>query len=148
MSIEQRQDFHVVRRLLKVIAPEYRLLASSELSPGDSVIDVKRRTIEVGESTDIMQAVGSLLFQIGHLILRRTHPDFDIFFGHGLEQYKDREDELIDKLSGLGVQADRFASFWAKEIFKAYWPIKEDRADEIIDDYCWNRDQWKEYWAA
>jgi hypothetical protein len=147
MSIEQRQDFHVVRRLLKVIAPDFRLLASTALAPGDSVVDVRRRTIEVGESTEIMQAVGSLLFQIGHLILHNTHPDFGIFFGRGLDQYEGKEDELVDKLSELGVEADRFASFWAKEIFKSYWPIKEEKVDEIIDDYCMDREQWKKYWA-
>lgn len=147
MSIEQQQDFHVVRRLLRVIAPDFRLLASSELSPGDSVIDVRRRTIEVGETTEIMQAVGSLLFQIGHLMLRHNHPDFDIFFGRGLEKYRGREDELIDKLSGLGVSADRFAYRWATEIFKSYWPVQENKADEIINRYCWNREQWREYWS-
>lgn len=147
MSIEQQQDFHVVRRILRVIAPDFRLLASADLDPGISVIDVQRHTIEVGETTEIMQAVGSMLFQIGHLMLRHNHPDFDIFFGRDLEQYEGREDELVDKLSGLGVDADRFAYRWATEIFKAYWPIQEKKADEIVGQYCWNRDQWKEYWS-
>ena len=147
MSIEQQQDFHVVRRLLKVIAPDFRLLASEAVEPGDSVIDVKRRTIEVGENTEIFQAVGSLLFQMGHLMLRHNHPDFDIFFGQDLDKWIGREDDLIEKLSGLGVEADRFASRWAKTVFIAYWPIDEMKVDEIIDQYTMNRDQWKEYWS-
>lgn len=145
MSIEQHQDFHQVRRILKVVAPGFRILANEGLEENQAVCDVYNKTIEVGEKTEITQAVGALLFQIGHLLLRH-HPDYSLFFGQGLSQYKEKEKELIEKLSELGVKADQSASRWANEIFQAYWPAK-DCGPQLIDRYKWSKQEWKEYFS-
>lgn len=146
MSIEQYQDFHQVRRLLKVIAPEFDIFATPEIPVGSVCYDLRKKSLEIGEGTEMMQAVGALLHSIGHLILR-YHPDYGLFFGRGLRDWEGTDEELITLLSTLGERADQFSRGWATQVFKAYWQQHEDQADAIIDRYCMGHDEWHSYWS-
>lgn len=147
MSVEQTNDFHVVRRILRTLAPEYRILARRDLEAGSSVLDVKRRTVEVGETPDVMQAVSSLLFQIGHLRLSQD-AQYDLFFGKGLSRWKGPIDVLIDRLARLGARADRLASQWASSIFQSYWAIDPKISDDTMHQHTWRYGEWKEYFSS
>jgi hypothetical protein len=147
VSIEQSNEIHLVRRILRAIAPEFRLLASSNLQAGESVLDAEAKTIEVGEATPIMEAVAAMLFQIGHLCLRND-PEFELLFGVGVAQWKFTEAELIDTLADLGQRADSNAARWAGEVLQDYWPVTSTRAKELMERQCWGRTEWREYFSA
>lgn len=147
MSVEQMNEFHVVRRILRALAPEYRLLASNNIQPGESVLDVTQKTIEVGETQDTFQAVSSLLFQIGHLMLK-SNPEFGLLFGKGIREYPGNPDELIFQLASLGTRADVAAMAWASKIFESYWPLRHERIQSLLAQHVWGHEEWQEYFSA
>jgi hypothetical protein len=140
-------DFHVVRRIVRALAPDYRLLASHEISPGESVLDVTKKTIEVGETRESLEAIPSLLFQVGHLLLRKD-PVFGLLFGDDISSWRDTEEDLIEELADLGVKADKSAVRWATSIFQSYWSLPYAQASELIGQYAWTRSEWKEYFSS
>lgn len=146
MSIEQSNDFHVVRRLCKALAPEYRLLANSELKAGESILDVARKTVEVAENDDLLQALASLFFQIGHIILV-PEPTLALFYGRGLGRYQGTDEMLINDLVKQGARADRIAAEWALKVFPSYFHIPKEQAHERINAMCWDEVQWREYFS-
>lgn len=144
MSIEQTNDFHVVRRIVRVLAPDYRLFASNRIPENACVLDVAQKTLEVGESQDVFQAIGALLFQLGQLRLK-SNPRYRLFFGDGIREWPGTPEALVDKLAHLGVKVDRLASRWAAAAFRMYWPDREDIHDDIVQQYTWDFGQWREY---
>lgn len=147
MSIEQSNDFHVVRRLCKALAPEYRLLANIELKPGESVLDVRRKTVEVAENDDLHEALATLFFQIGHIILV-PEPTLGLFFGKGLGRYQGTDEMLINDLAKQGARADRIASEWAARVFPSYFHIDQEAAKKYIDALRWDETQWRDYFLS
>ena len=146
MSIEQLQDFHQIRRILWVVAPEYVVLANEALHPGEIVLDVGTKHLEVGEGTDINEAVAALLFQIGHLKLRNL-PECGLFFGHGVRGWVGHEVKLINRLAHIGQKVDAFAADWAKKSFRAFFPDRESGVDNLIDSYVWKKAEWRKYFS-
>lgn len=149
MSIEQFQHFHQVRRILKAVAPEYRLIADTNLEPGQTVLDVRThyKTLAIGEETEIMTAVATLLFQVGHLLLLKD-PAFALLFGQNMHDWTATEIELVDHLADLGCRADLAAGKWAVHILQSYWPVKSpDAATRLIDPLLWSREEWVEYFS-
>ena len=146
MSLEQMPDFHQIRRIARVFAPEFRILSNPNLEARESVLDIRKKTIEVSEYSSLADMAGSLCFQLGHLILYRD-PDFALFFGQGIKDWKGTADELIEVLSGLGVRADHFASRWATDILCAYFHEEGQKTAQNIQDHVWSKDQWKEYFS-
>lgn len=146
MSIEQQQDFHQVRRILRAVAPDFRILATSAIKPGEYALDVQRKTIEVGEGTPIMEAVGCSLFSIGHLLLRNDE-SFSLFFGNGISDWKKSEGELVDELAEQGVSADQAAYLWAVSTIQAYWQLSEDDAKQRIGELRSSKEEWLKYFS-
>jgi hypothetical protein len=147
MSIEQLGDFHLVRRVLKTVAPEYRLLASSDLEAGESVLDVDRKTVEVGEATPMLEAVAAMLFNIGHLRHRDTQK-FSLLFGKGVSAWQHTEDKLINALAHAGMVVDRLSAAWAEIVFCQYWNVEPTQARTMIQRYVWSQSDWKQYFSS
>jgi len=147
MSIEQHQDFHVARRVLRALAPEYRLLATPGIAAGHFAMDQTRKTLEVAEGTPVNEAVAKLLFLMGHIVLV-DHATFAPLYGKGLERYKGKEDELISALAELGEQADVTASRWAHRVFLMFWDISSENAEELLEQCKWSRQEWKKYFTC
>jgi hypothetical protein len=145
MSIEQTNDFHVCRRLARILAPEFRLFASAKVPEHSCVIDLKRKTIEVGESQDIFAAIPALLFQLGHLRLK-DQAEYALFNGQGVMEWEGSTEALIEKISRQGVKADAEAMTWAASIFRSYWPSRDD-ITETLRSYMQTRAQWREYFT-
>ncbi len=151
MSIEQTNDFHIVKRMVRTISPEYRVLASPRIPAGSCVMDAIQKTIELGESQDIPEAIAVLLFQVGHLRMSKD-PRYAMFYGSGkpgkrIRDWKGTPEALIKKLATMGIKTDRAAAAWAAVTFSAYWPHLPDIYDDLASRYCWDRHQWRKYFA-
>ena len=142
-SIEHSPKFHMVRRIATVIAPDFRILARQELSNKDTVLDMNLKTIEVSEKATEFEMVGAVLFQLGHLRLR-SNKKYAEHFGNLV--LGDCE-TLIVRLVGLGVKADGEAFIWAKNIFINNFNVDDLRAEAILRNHCWNKEEWLEYYS-
>jgi hypothetical protein len=134
----------MVRRIAKVIAPEFRVLARSDFDRTQSCLDLKEKTIEVGESSTEFDMVGAVLFQLGHLRLL-SNPEYKDHFG---KFSTERETVLLKKLSEQGSQADKIAADWAFEIFMANFNVEPERAKAIVYGHVWSEHQWNEYYLS
>lgn len=145
MSIEYTNSFQLVKRIAKVVAPEFRVFATSQLQPEEFAVDLKRRTIEVGEGTGEQKAITSILFQLGHVILS-TQPDFKEHSGQISPDIN--EARLINKLVREGHEADQFASNWASSVLVSTFGIDLVEARKMTDNLVWSEDEWRSYYSS
>jgi|GEM_PF-4009843 len=146
MSIEQLQDFHQIRRILRAVAPEFRTLATNNLPSGEYALDLKKKTIEIGEGTPIKEAVNLMLFSVGHVLLT-SDDKYDLFHGKGIAQWTGSEQDLVENLSELGESADGIAAKWAIDTLQAYWQQTEEQAKAEIDPLRMNKREWQSYFS-
>jgi hypothetical protein len=144
VSIEQTNDFHLVRRLARIIAPDFRLFATARVPDYACVLDLKKKTIEVGESDDIFRVIPALLFQLGHL-KQKDDPRYALFNGNGVSEWPGSMDALVEKMSRQGVKADFEAAKWASSVFRSYWPDREDIEADLFDRYVSKLSEWRQY---
>lgn len=142
-SIEHSTKFHMARRISKTVAPEFRILARSDFSRQESCLDLEEKTIEVSESAPPFEAVGAILFHLGHLRLREDKR-FANHFGSFTTQ---SEKELIKKLVREGVMADHLAVEWALEVFLNNFGVSPERAKAILTSQMWSEVDWEAYYA-
>lgn len=142
-SIEQGVHFHLARRFVKLIAPEFRALASPDLEQDACILDLTQRTIEVSESASELHAVGAILFQLGHLRLRERL-ELSEHFGRIPPGLTERQ--LLGRLAKQGAIADELAVDWALSVFSANWPVSEEDARAIVSRYAWDRKTWRRYY--
>ena len=133
MSIERSIQFHLVRRILKTVAPDYRILANPGLEPGFSALDLRKKTVEIGEESIPHDSVSSLLFQIGHAIYHNRY---------GVDVSGSKE-----KLARLNSEIDQFASSWAIHVLFSYFHFKIDDARNTIGELVWDYDDWILYFS-
>ena len=143
-SIEMGSHFHKARRLAKIVAPDFRIFATENLDPGQCVLDLRAKTIEIGERTRELQAAAAILFQAGHLRLR-TEEGFDEHFGKITIVSEKR---LIKRLREQGQEADMRASDWAIEALSSNWNIDKVQAKSLIDPYVWDDTEWGSYYSG
>lgn len=122
-------------------------MATVNLKPGEYVLDCARKTIEVGENTPIKDAVHSMLFSVGHLLLRNNEK-YELLFGVGIREWRKSEAQLIDDLSDLGESADRVAGKWAIDTLQMYWQYSAEEGEAAIAHLRMNKKEWSEYFAA
>jgi hypothetical protein len=141
-SIEHSHKFHMVRRLVRAVAPDFRLLARKELGREQSCLDVHEKTIEVSESATEMEMVGAALFQLGHARLLGIQK-YKEHFG----EIKDQDEKaLIKKLITQGIEADTLAATWSLGVFLDNFNVDNDRAIAIIMSHKWTADDWNDYY--
>ncbi len=141
-SIEQSAPFNMARRLVRLVAPDFRVFATEELQQGEVILDLRKKTIEVAEGTPDLEAVAHILFQAGHLRLR-SRRDLAEHFG----KIQDTpETTLISALSQQGTKADRLAYRWAFRVLCGYWNVSPDHARRLISPYVWGNSEWEEYY--
>lgn len=145
MSLEHDTQFHFVKRLVKIVAAEYRVFSTSELEYDQCVLDTKQKTIEIGEGTEITTAVAAILFQAGHLRLIK-HNMFKDHFGDIDLKSKD-EPELLKRLCIQGSTADQMALEWASTVLSSNWNIKLEKSKGILERFVWNEDEWNKYYT-
>lgn len=141
-SLEHSPKFHLARRIAKIVAPEFRVFATEQLEKNTAVLDLDRKTIEVSERSWEFEAVGGILFQLGHIRQlgdRKLSEHFGKFKTHD-------EKKLIKRLIRQGLAADKAAAEWAIEILIANWSIMPERAHAVIESYIWSTDDWQSYY--
>lgn len=144
-SVEQNSEFHLVRRMRDEIAPDFRLFATSALQPGECVLDLKAKTIEIGEGTHPIEAVGGVLFQLGHIRLMKRK-EFQEHFGNFPKDIS--EEVLVRRIVTQGIKADKYAYLWAFKILYLNWDVDLLMSKKIVSQYMWSEEQWKEYYKA
>ena len=142
-SVEHSHNFHMARRIVKVIAPDYRVFATEDLEPGNSVLDLSKKTIEVPDFQDEVQTVALILFQAGHLRLKDL-PGFEEHFGN-IEDIGSKR--LVSRLAKQGAAADRLAADWAIEVLVGVFNVSNVHANDILNGQVWDEDEWREYFA-
>jgi hypothetical protein len=146
-SIEQNSQFHLARRMAKVVAPQFRVFSTEQLKPGECVLDLKRRTIEIGEGTAENQAIGAVLFQIGHLRLRND-PELQVHAGN-FEGFADQDYKKALQLAiQQGKLADEKAAKWAIERMVSNWNVEAPEAHAIVNSYVWSDSEWVNYYGS
>jgi len=143
-SLEHSPKFHMVRRIAKVIAPDFRILARSDFHRQQSCLDLHEKTIEVSETASEFEMVGYVLFHLGHLRLM-GQKKFESHFGSIQDQ---DEKALVAKLSKQGTDADHKAYQWAIDVFMGNFNVSPERAHAIISGQIWNESEWTEYYLA
>jgi len=142
-SLEHFEQFHFVKRLVKIIQPQFRVFSTSNIEHNQCVLDLRLKTIEIGEGTDILTAVGAILFQAGHLRLRKDKR-FKEHFG-SMDGVKD-EALLISKLSAQGYLADKLALEWAISVMSSNWNLHPSKTRPIIQVLVWSESDWNNYY--
>ncbi len=145
MALEQLPQFHLAKRIAKIVAPQYRLLSTPYLQKEMYALDSKKKTIEVSEQSDISTAVSQILFSLGHVLLE-GESQFDLLFGKGLSGYD--ASKAVEDLSSLGERADSIAFEWAKSAMMAYFNYSEKDASQALSSCLWSNQDWKEYFSA
>jgi hypothetical protein len=143
-SIEHSNNFHLARRIAKVIAPDYRVFATEDLSPGHSVLDLQKKTIEVAESKSELQTVSMILFQLGHIRLK-GHSEFAEHFGNFGDFGNLNKKRLVAKLIKQGAKVDLLAADWAFEVLRGVFAVDSKLAKELIYSQVWDEEEWKDY---
>jgi hypothetical protein len=125
MSIEQRDDFIVLRRLLKGVAADYVLYTTSALPASHSSLDVDKKIISISENTDIPTAIASALFQIGRL-----------------SSHLNPREESADVATAM-YRADKAAAKWAFNSYMLFWSEADaGEIREIINGMVRSIDEW------
>ena len=141
-SIEQTANFHLVRRIAKVIAPDFRIFATPQIDQDECILDLKRKTIEVGENTIELRAVAAILFQLGQLKIKKLDK-FSEHFGKIIDVPEHR---LIRTLAKQGEEVDQLACKWAVTLLMAHWGLEESKALSIVSPYIWTESEWITYY--
>lgn len=142
-SVEHSNNFHMARRIVKAIAPDFRVFATEELEPGHSVLDLVNKTIEVPDFQDEIHTVALILFQVGHVRLKNT-AGLEEHFGN-IEDIGSKR--LISRLVKQGANADRLAADWAVEVLTGVFNVTEARAKAIIEPQVWNEEEWRDHFS-
>lgn len=143
-SLEHSTKFHMVRRIGKIISPDFRMLARNDFARQESCLDITRKTIEVSEKATPFDAVGTVLFHLGHLRLR----DQKRFAEHFGDFKASNENELVKRLSRQGAMADRYAAEWAIQMFVDNFNVSPERANAIVSSQAWTESEWEEYFVS
>ncbi len=134
MSLERSSQFHQVRRILKTVAPDFRILANPELNAGFSALDLKKKTIEISESEEIVDdAVSSLLFQIGHAIWHK-HNSVNL-------------NQNADQLAAENFLIDQFALDWGTKVLTMFFGFRYDKAHNCMTRLVWSEEDWVFYFS-
>lgn len=133
MSIERSPQFHQIRRILKTVAPDYRILANPGLKPGFSALDLRKKTIEIAEESSNKDSIPALIFQIGHAIYHKHY---------GVE-ISDSPENLARK----NVEIDAFASGWTVDVLFSFFNFKLDDARNTVNGLVWSYEDWLSYFS-
>ena len=147
-NIEESADFHHIRRILKNIAPQFRIITKDDLCPDEFVLDVQKKTIEISDLSDAsLDTVTKVLFHMAHLRLKDDFK-YSLFFGKGFDSWKGHEEDLIDMLAELGAEVDSKSAKWASSALQLFWGATEEQIEKLIAKYQWNKTEWFDYFTG
>lgn len=145
-TLEHSNRFHMAKRIIRLIAPDFHLFSTKEIPAGSSALDLRKKTIEVGETSDEILAVACVMFQLGHLRLR-DRSKFKEHSGNFKEELEDRK-TLLDKLSKQGADADKLAAQWATKALQRVWYVPEGKSEDILESMIWSKSEWLNYYQS
>jgi hypothetical protein len=146
-SLEHSKHFHLARRIARIVAPDFRVFTTEAIKEKEYVLDLKSKTIEIGEKTRDFEAVGAILFCVGQLRIKKSGQYPEHFGNLSLISSQD-EALIIGILSAQGEKVDRLASAWALEVFVSNWNVSVERAASIFESLTWNASEWDEFYRT
>jgi hypothetical protein len=133
VSLERNPQFHQIRRIIRTVVPDYRILANPQLGSGYSAVDLMKKTIEVSEGDDITSVIPLILFQVGHAIWH-SHNKMDATLP-------------LKDLARQNVDIDEFAASWATQVLHSCFDQKFNDASDQIKPLVWSYDDWAFYFC-
>jgi hypothetical protein len=138
-SVEHSLIFNTARRILKFVAPDFRAIATEELQPSESILDLQKRTVEVPEG-DPYVAAGMIIFAASTLRLRNNNPS--IFFGDILEIKHLSDDNAVLAAAHAHEIIDQLSWRWAANMMHLYYPDLEYQQALAYSDQRMNLESW------
>jgi hypothetical protein len=146
-SIEHTLTFNTARRILKFVAPDFRALATRDLDKLASVLDLRRKTVEVPEGF-AARAAGIVVFYAGLLRLRNDPGFWAVFPPWGEVEKEATDKEVLGEVVKQHAMADQMAYEWAMRQMEAYFPKMDPEGLSGLVDHRLTEEQWLEYFAA
>lgn len=143
-SIEHSLVFNTAKRILRFIAPDFRIIARDDILQGQSKLDLNLKTIEVPEG-QAFEAAGMVIFYAGVLRLR-VEDKYPSVFGKIPNLFD--HIRIIEIVAREHADADEAAYRWASSVMANYFPeIDENKASDLVDQRL-SYKEWVEYFAA
>lgn len=144
-SIEHNLIFNTAKRILRFVAPDFRVIARDDIVGIESKLDLGNKTIEVPEGHPFM-AAGMIIFNAGLLNLRSEESNFSTVFGKIPSSLDD--DQLVELAAREHADADELAYAWAVKTMSSYFPELEDsKVIDFVDHRISYRD-WLSYFSS
>lgn len=143
-SIEHSLVFNTAKRVLKFVAPSFRVIARDDITDSSSSLDLRLKILEVPEG-QAFRAAGIIIFNAGLLRLKDDE-DFSPVFGKISASMTDKE--AIEHTARQHAKADEEAFIWAKGVMLSLFPeLEEKRAISLVDHRV-GYDYWLKYFSS
>lgn len=143
-SIEHSLVFNTAKRILKFVAPDFRVIARDDILDSGSSLDLRLKILEVPEGLPF-RAVGIVIFNAGLLRLKNDER-FSSVFGKIPAFMTDKE--AIQHTAKQHAEADQEAFLWAKEVILSHFPeLEEARAISLVDHRV-SYEGWLKYFSS
>lgn len=143
-SIEHSLVFNTAKRVLRFVAPEFRVIARSDIPGNVSRLDLRLKILEVPEG-QAFRAAGMIVFNAGLLRLK-DDPRFKSVFGRIDASLPDAK--VIEKTAREHAEADEEAYRWALGAMATYFPeIEETRVRNLVD-HRFSYENWVTYFST
>ena len=130
-SIEQLKSINIARRLLRLWAPEYRIVALEGLERAVSALDRIKKTIEVSELSSEAEALAAVLFWVGSL--KYPQPEYNL----------DMSSYCLEH-----AEADRQAANWSMRMLILLFGFEPEAAEELISPLIWGERDYLEHFSS
>lgn len=143
-SIEHSLVFNTAKRILRFIAPDFRVIARDDINETDCRLDLISKTLEVPEGQPF-RAAGMIVFNAGLLRLR-SEGDFPTVFGE-IPSLID-ETRVAEIVAQEHKEADDAAYEWAVSAMLSYFPeLTNSTAASLVDHRVSYKD-WLKYFSS
>lgn len=143
-SIEHSLVFNTAKRILRFIAPDFRVIAREDMSGNESRLDLRTKILEVPEG-QAFRAAGMIIFSAGLLSLKQEDK-FPSVFGSIPRIVSD--EEVIKAVAREHAEADEAAYKWAIKTMSDYFPEVEEAKIKTLADHRLKYEDWLRYFSS
>lgn len=142
-SIEHSLVFNTAKRILRFVAPDFRVIARDDIEENESRLDLTTKTLEVPEG-QLFKAAGMIIFNAGLLRLR-FEEDFQSVFGK-IPSLID-EKRVAEIVAQEHKEADEAAYRWAVNTMLSYFPELDETSASSYVDHRLSYEDWLKYFS-
>lgn len=142
-TIEHHNDFRVVCRLGKIVAPDFYIACSDRFQEHTYLLDLITKRIELSAHSDVPTVIAGALISLGHVLHKRNPKFYDVFNPHKVPN----GDDGLYHLSKLSESLDKKALKWASFTLFLVFPHLYTNTLPILKSYCWTQFEWRKYYS-